>query len=112
MRLLEKYQFVEPNHALVAEALWLLSDPDGYRNKVREVAKKDVVTNTVRHLKTEEAARIPSHISEEDENNKKKPVQGIPRPGTNFFKNSSPLGLISYLPKSNRTPSFIRITPV
>ena len=27
--LLEKYQWVEPNHGLIAEALWLLADPDG-----------------------------------------------------------------------------------
>ena len=26
--LLEKYQFVEPNYALISEALWLLQDPD------------------------------------------------------------------------------------
>jgi hypothetical protein len=33
--LLEKYQFVEPRHDLIAEALWLLSDPDGYKGRVR-----------------------------------------------------------------------------
>ena len=34
--LLEKYQFVEPNHELIAEALWLLADPDGYKGKIME----------------------------------------------------------------------------
>ena len=30
--LLERYQFVEPRYDLVAEALWLLSDPNGYKS--------------------------------------------------------------------------------
>jgi hypothetical protein len=34
--LLEKYQFVEPNYGLITEALWLLSDPDGYRQNVKQ----------------------------------------------------------------------------
>ena len=34
--LLEKYQFVDPRHDLIAEALWLFADPDGYKNKVRD----------------------------------------------------------------------------
>jgi hypothetical protein len=83
--LLEKYQYVEPNHALLAEALWLLADPDGYKNKVRDVSKKEVVTDTVRKLKTEEGKRIASH-AEEDEKDNKKAVKGIPRPGAGFFK--------------------------
>lgn len=38
--LLEKYQFVEPRHDLIAEALWLLADPNGYKNRVREQGGK------------------------------------------------------------------------
>ena len=32
--LLEKYQFVEPNYTLVSEALWLLADPNGYKEQI------------------------------------------------------------------------------
>jgi hypothetical protein len=55
--LLEKYQFVEPRHDLIAEALWLLSDPDSYRNKVRDQGSRQAVEKTVRQLKTEEARK-------------------------------------------------------
>jgi len=82
--LLEKYQFVEPNHGLVAEALWLLADPEGYRNKVRENAKKEVVASTVRSLKTEQSLKTSSSGVEEDEL-KRTPGQSIKRPA-NFFQ--------------------------
>lgn len=50
--LLEKYQFVEPNYKLIAEATWLLSDPEGYRKKMRETIKADVDNDTVRKLRS------------------------------------------------------------
>ena len=55
--LLEKYQFVEPRHDLIAEALWLLSDPDGYKGRVREQGSKEATEKTVRMLKTEESRK-------------------------------------------------------
>jgi len=58
--LLEKYQFVEPNHGLIAEALWLLQDPDGYRTKIKEQGSKAAVEKTVRSLKTEESRKLSS----------------------------------------------------
>jgi hypothetical protein len=54
--LLERKQWVEPDHELVAEVLYLLADPDGYRKSVREMSEKEVVEKTVRTLKTEQAA--------------------------------------------------------
>ena len=54
---LEKYQFVEPRHDLIAEALWLLSDPDGYKNKVKNLGSQDAVANTVRQLKTAQSKK-------------------------------------------------------
>lgn len=84
--LLEQHQFVKPNHALVAEALWLLADPEGYRTKVRELTKKEVVTDTARKLKSEEGRRIASHTDDDDNNGNNKRTVGIPRPGQNFFK--------------------------
>ena len=82
--LLEKYQFVEPNHSLVAEALWLLADPEGYKQKVKESGKKEAVAATVRQLKTEQSNKnTSSSINEESTQPIKK---GIPRPTQNFFK--------------------------
>lgn len=52
--LLEKYQFVEPNYTLIAEALWLLSDPGGYKNKIMEKGAQKTISKTVRKLKTEQ----------------------------------------------------------
>ena len=80
--LLEKYQYVEPNHELIAEALWLLSDRDGYHNKIQEGAKAETVEKTVRQLKTEQSKRQSSTVMEEKVTRKSK---GIPRP-TNIFK--------------------------
>lgn len=86
--LLEKYQFVEPNHGLIAEALWLLSDPDSYRNKVRDQGAKQTVEKTVRQLKTEEARKMGSSVQEEPEQ-KRTPVnrqqKTLSRPN-NLFK--------------------------
>lgn len=80
--LLEKYQYVEPNHELIAEALWLLSDRDGYHSKIKEGAKAETVEKTVRQLKTEQSKRQSSTVLEEKEVKKSR---GIPRP-TNIFK--------------------------
>lgn len=53
--LLEKYQFVEPNYNLITEALWLLSDPKGYKSKIMEKGAQKSIEKTVRKLKTEQA---------------------------------------------------------
>ncbi len=80
--LLEKYQYVEPRHDLIAEALWLLSDPDGYKAKIKDVGKQAQVEKTVRQLKTEEARRtVSSPIVESEE----KVQRRIPR-NDSFFK--------------------------
>lgn len=86
--LLEKYQYVEPNHALITEALWLLSDPEGYRAKVKAVGSKDQVEKTVRTLKTEQSNKSTSSQGQDDDDNasRKKPGTGIQRPSGSFFK--------------------------
>jgi len=85
--LLEKHQYAEPNHALVAEALWLLSDPDGYKNKVREIGKKEAVEKTVRQLKTEQTNKLTSGTGSDTEDNYREKKQNkIQRPSPNFFK--------------------------
>lgn len=66
-RLLEEYQFVNPRYDLIAEALWLLADPDGYKTQIRQVAKNEATQDTVRKLKTEEARKLPTSVAEERE---------------------------------------------
>ena len=86
--LLEKYQYAEPNHELISEALWLLSDPEGYRSKVKEGGKKEAVEKTVRQLKTEQSNKITSGVGSEDhDSQEKRKTTGVARPtGGSFFK--------------------------
>mgnify|MGYP003704704599 CR=1 FL=1 len=82
--LLEKYQFVEPNHGLIAEALWLLADPDGYKSKIKEQGSKAATEKTVRMLKTEEARKSVSSTNTDD-NDGRSNKRTLQRPG-NMFK--------------------------
>jgi len=84
--LLEKYQYMEPNHGLIAEALWLLADPDGYKSKVRENTKKGVVTDTIRKLKTEEANRAATTAAADEQEPTQRKPGTIQRPNKGFFK--------------------------
>jgi len=86
--LLEKYQFVEPRHDLIAEALWLLSDPEGYKGRVREQGSKEATEKTVRMLKTEESRKnTPSARDDEQEDKRSsKPQRTIPRNTGNIFR--------------------------
>jgi hypothetical protein len=69
--LLEKYQFVEPRHDLIAEALWLLADPDGYKGRIKDQGGKAAVEKTVRQLKTEEARKITSSTPDEADDSRR-----------------------------------------
>lgn len=80
--LLEKHQFVEPNHGLIAEALWLLADPEGYKSKIKDQGEKKANEKTAKMLKTEEARRQTSSPVIEKEETRQRT---IPRTG-NFFK--------------------------
>lgn len=81
--LLEKYQYVEPKHDLIAEALWLLADPESYRSKLIEKGKNKATEKTIRQLRTEESNRTPgSTVIEKDETVKRR----VPRSNPNFFK--------------------------
>ena len=80
--LLEKYQFVEPRHDLIAEALWLLSDPEGYKTKIKDQGSKAATEKTVRMLKTEESRKIASTVNEEEERRTSKPNRTIPKAQT------------------------------
>lgn len=80
--LLEKYQFVEPNYPLIAEALWLLSNPEEYRETVGKQGKNTAVEDIARKLKTEQSRKAGSTVIEEEE---KKFNKKLTRPN-NFFK--------------------------
>jgi len=72
--LLERYQFVEPNYPLIAEALWLLSNPDEYRNTLVKQGKNQAVEQTVRQLKTEQSRKNVSSYQEEDDQPKSRKI--------------------------------------
>lgn len=85
-KLLEDYQFgKQPRYDLIAETLWLLSDPDDYKENIRKQAKNEVVADTVRKLKTEESRKISSYTRDEDEDDIKPASRKITRQ-TNIFK--------------------------
>ena len=86
--LLEKYQFVEPNYALISEALWLLQDPAGYKAKIMDKGAQKSVEKTVRKLKSEQSNVGGSSLGvaqAEEESKRKTSKRKIPRP-TNIFK--------------------------
>ena len=86
--LLERYQYGEQqNLPLVAEALWLLANPDEYRKSVQTLGEKAAHASTIRKLKTEEANRLTSSVAESGERgNANRPVnRGIQRPKKNIF---------------------------
>jgi hypothetical protein len=83
--LLEKYQWVEPRHDLIAEALWLLADPDGYKDKVRAVQDKETNAKVLRTLKTEQSTKSVASQQQEEEQAKRSVSRGIPRQKRNFF---------------------------
>ena len=80
--LLERYQYVQPRYDLIAEALWLLADPDGYKTKIKSQGSKQAVEKTVRQLKTAQAKMTTSAPIVESEEKK---VRRIPR-SSNFFQ--------------------------
>lgn len=84
--LLEKYQWVEPNHELIAETLWLLADPEGYRENIKKGGEAAATETTVRKLKTEQNNLSSSTSPDEAPDGgagKKRPT--IARPKKNFF---------------------------
>lgn len=82
--LLEKYQFVEPNYPLIAEALWLLSNPDEYRDNLIKTGKNVATEEISRKLKTESSRKNSGTGVIQEE----KPVSKVFKPTrqTNIFK--------------------------
>lgn len=52
--MLDKIQYIEPNFALLAEVTFLLSDPEGYRNSIKQVGQNQQVADTFKKLKIEQ----------------------------------------------------------
>jgi hypothetical protein len=52
--LLDKIQYVEPNFELLAEVTYLLADPNGYKNNIRQQGKNVATTEIAKKLKTEQ----------------------------------------------------------
>lgn len=83
-KLLEDHQFSEkPRYDLIAEATWLLADPEDYKENIRRQVKNEETQATVRKLKTEEARKISSSNAEEPED--KAPVRKLTK-ASNIFK--------------------------
>ena len=86
--LLEQHQFgPKPNPSLVAEALWLLADPEDYRTAIKKTVEKSTNEKTARMLRTEQASsKQASSSSIEGERGqtqtRKQPIQ---RPNRNIF---------------------------
>ena len=87
--LLEKYQFVEPRHDLIAEALWLLADPNGYKNRVREQGSRQATEKVVKQLKTEQSRKLASSGNNQYDDEPRRP-SAAPQPKklikNNLFK--------------------------
>lgn len=83
--LLEKYQWVEPRHDLIAEALWLLADPDGYKNNISSNVSQKKDKETLRTLKTEQSTKSSGSVQEDNSSATRKRATGIPKPRRNFF---------------------------
>jgi len=85
--LLEKYQWVEPRHDLIAEALYLLADPEGYRKSISSTVEQDTTKKTMRTLKTEQQSRQSGSSQRENESSgtSQRKRQGIQKPKRNFF---------------------------
>lgn len=78
--LLEKHQVHEPNPQLVAEALWLLADPAGYRAKLMEKGGSKENEKTIRALKTEQSSRNASTVDETSSSARRAVPRGVTRP--------------------------------
>jgi len=84
--LIEKHQYIEPNHGLIAEALWLLQDPEGYRKEISKGATNTAASETARQLKIEQANKIAGGDVEMAKDKAGRTAPGIKRGKVDFFK--------------------------
>src|SRR5690606_29448434 len=83
--LIEKHQFgKQPRLDLIAEATWLLADPDGYRESIKQIGKNAQAEKTLKELKTEQSGS--KNNAQTITEVKGKGSLKIPAPNKNFFK--------------------------
>ena len=82
-KLLEDYQFGDkPRYDLIAEAVWLLAEPDAYKESIRQVAKNETADEIARKLKTEQDNKNSNSPAPEDKTTKRT----IKRQNRNIFE--------------------------
>ncbi len=82
-KLLEDYQFGDkPRYDLIAEAVWLLAEPDAYKESIRQVAKNETADEIARKLKTEQDNKTTTGNAPEVKTEKKT----IKRQNRNIFE--------------------------
>lgn len=81
-KLLEDYQFGDkPRYDLIAEAVWLLAEPDAYKESIRQVAKNETADEITRKLKIEQDSKGNTSAAPEVRTEKRK----IKRQNRNIF---------------------------
>jgi len=82
-KLLDEYQFSEkPRYDLIAETLWLLSDPDDYKDQIRKQIRSEITQETVKKLKTEEGRKLSSTVRDDKDEQFSRP--GLKKPKNIF----------------------------
>mgnify|MGYP003588754179 CR=1 FL=1 len=82
-KLLEDYQFGDkPRYDLIAEAVWLLAEPDAYKESIRQVAKNETADEIARKLKTEQDNKTTTSNAPENKTEKRT----IKRQNRNIFE--------------------------
>jgi len=87
-KLLEEYQYGEkPRYDLIAEATWMLSDPEDYKKHIRQQAVNEETEKTVKKIKTEGERKLKTTktVNEEEDATRKVKKTGIPRPMKSIF---------------------------
>ena len=85
--LLEKYQYKEPNYALISEVLWHLKDPEAYRNALIQKGKNAQTEEISKKLKQTQGDRSSSSSFDEGGDATRTPgARKIQRQGGNPFK--------------------------
>lgn len=83
--LLEKYQYIEPDFEKVYKALWLLRDEKGFEEALARKLKNEVVSDTVRVLKTEQSKKTGTGVSIDKQEDNSRPRKVISRQQPKFL---------------------------
>ena len=82
--MLDRIQYVEPNFELLAEATYLLSDPEGYRNSIRQQGKNVATTEIAKKLKADQMNNAGGGGFEMEEVDNKPAKKKLSRPRNLF----------------------------